>query len=264
VRVVLILALAAFGGSGTGAETVNCHDQVRNLVTRTLTGDCKGTTITENEADTLLAPRRQPGLEGSGTGDLRGIKGYGTGLIVSPDGHVLTSLHIVKSCDVLRLLDPRGRESAARMLAEDPERDLALIISDFTGQSVARIDPAPLTSGDEVTLSGYPYRGTIPRRPSVLSAGIPELKVPGGQVPLAAAIRRGHSGSPVLDDAGRVRGIVRARVNTPKVFAMTGEIVTDIGLATPASDVLAFLAKFGLPRSSGDQWGVSVVRVDCR
>jgi hypothetical protein len=54
-------------------------------------------------------------------------------------------------------------------------------------------------------------------------------------------VRRGNSGGPVLDRAGRIVGIVVAKVNTPQVYATTGRVVRNVGIAIRLPIALDFL-----------------------
>jgi len=53
--------------------------------------------------------------------------GMGSGVIISPDGLVLTNSHVVDGAKELRLTDTEGRSMAARLIGEDPDTDLALV-----------------------------------------------------------------------------------------------------------------------------------------
>ncbi len=51
----------------------------------------------------------------------------GSGVVISPDGLVLTNSHVVEGARELRLTDTEGRSMAARLIGEDPDTDLALL-----------------------------------------------------------------------------------------------------------------------------------------
>ena len=53
--------------------------------------------------------------------------GMGSGVVISPDGLVLTNSHVVDGARELRLTDTEGRSMEARLIGEDPDTDLALL-----------------------------------------------------------------------------------------------------------------------------------------
>jgi S1-C subfamily serine protease len=63
-------------------------------------------------------------------GNGRPAGGVGSGVILSPDGLVLTNSHVVEGGREFRLTDSEGRVMEARLLGEDPDTDLALLRAD--------------------------------------------------------------------------------------------------------------------------------------
>ena len=57
----------------------------------------------------------------------QGRGGVGSGVIIAPDGLVLTNSHVVEGAKDLRLTDAEGRVMDARVIGEDPDTDLALL-----------------------------------------------------------------------------------------------------------------------------------------
>src|SRR5689334_19000623 len=72
--------------------------------------------------------------------------GVGSGVVISPDGLVLTNSHVVNGARELHLTDSEGRTTQARLLGEDPDTDLALL------RAVAARDLPSATLGDSKKL----------------------------------------------------------------------------------------------------------------
>lgn len=140
----------------------------------------------------------------------------GSGVTVQP-GLVVTNAHVVAGADEVQLQRPDGQRVPATVVRFDPARDLALLAADQLGQ-----EPLPLAEievGAEGMSIGYPGGQSTPR-PAPLR--IDDRRIASGTdiygeetterevLFLSAQLRQGDSGSPVLDDQGRVGGIVFA------------------------------------------------------
>ncbi len=68
-----------------------------------------------------------------GSGGVRGVPHYGTGILVSPDGHVLTVYSVMLDTPDLRVHLPDGRRFHAKVVATEPQLDLALVKIDKVG-----------------------------------------------------------------------------------------------------------------------------------
>ncbi len=162
-------------------------------------------------------------------------KGYavtslGSGVIVSPDGYVLTNNHVVERGARFRvgLLD--GRELIAKVVGTDPSSDLAVLKLDTKERlphvPVARSDD--LLIGETVIAIGNPFGLSHTVTTGVVSAVHRNFKT--GErtlfdfIQTDASINPGNSGGPLLDIDGRLIGI-----NT----AIIGERSAGIGFAIP-------------------------------
>jgi S1-C subfamily serine protease len=189
-------------------------------------------------ARALSPPFRPPGFEA-----LRRA-GVGTGFYIASD-RVLTNFHVVDGCKGITVGNNReGAEAVAKMIAGDRGADLAALSTDARVEKPAQIQMA--ISGPpsiDLAIVGYPERGlpVLEAELDLVSAGEDDLKSESSRYPFIGAVRRGNSGSPVLDLSGAVVGVVTAKVNTPAVYQSTGEVIDNLGFAIPNRTVLKFL-----------------------
>ncbi|MBV8567035.1 MAG: trypsin-like peptidase domain-containing protein, partial [Methylobacteriaceae bacterium] len=145
-------------------------------------------------------------------GDKRG--GSGSGVVVSPDGLVLTNSHVVQGARGVEVTVPDGRHFSARVLGDDPDTDLALVRIDENATLAAAIlgDSKRLRRGQIAIAIGNPLGFDATVTTGVVSALGRSLRARTGHViedviQTDAALNPGNSGGPLVSSAGEVIGI---------------------------------------------------------
>lgn len=141
----------------------------------------------------------------------------GSGWVLSPE-HVVTNAHVVAGSDRVQVsVRGTGRERAARVVAFDPRRDVAVL--EVPGLPARRLPQGgDLATGDAAVLAGFPgddglWVGAARVRGTLTAQGQDIYGRPGVVreiYSLRAQVRRGASGGPVLDRQGEVVGMVFA------------------------------------------------------
>jgi len=191
-------------------------------------------------------PQQTDGPEKSTPPEPEGNR-FGTGFVVSSQGHILTNNHVVAGC---RALTTR-QGKPLHVLSRNASSDLALLQADFAPGSVAvfRAGPSPKL-GDSVVAFGFPLPGLLSSDGNV-SAGI--LSATSGLqndvrfVQISAPVQPGNSGGPLFDTSGHVIGVVVAKLDAIRVAQATGDVPQNVNFAVHWSEVRAFLEEAGVP-----------------
>ncbi|MFX1680903.1 trypsin-like peptidase domain-containing protein [Mitsuaria sp. CC2] len=173
--------------------------------------------------------------------------GLGSGVIVSPEGYVLTNNHVVAGATEIRVQLADGRDTPARLVGTDPETDLAVLRITLP-PPLPVIHPGKageLQVGDVVLAIGNPFNVGQTVTSGIISAlGRTQLGLSTFEnfIQTDAAINPGNSGGALVDVQGRLVGINTA------IYSRTGGGSLGIGFAIPvdsAYQVLEALVKDG-------------------
>lgn len=140
--------------------------------------------------------------------------GLGSGVIISPDGYIVTNNHVVQGATDIRVTLHDRRILAAKLIGHDKLTDLAVIkVNAADLPSVPWGDSTKLHPGQSVLAFGNPlgFRFTVTRGiVSALNRPNPyaqDRRSPGEFIQTDAAINPGNSGGPLVDARGEVVGI---------------------------------------------------------
>jgi serine protease DegQ len=169
----------------------------------------------------------------------------GSGVIVSPDGYILTNNHVVEAADDIEVVLADGRKAPARIVGTDPETDLAVIRIAAKNLPVIVLGHADQARvGDVVLAIGNPFGVGQTVTMGIISAvGRNNLHINQFEnfIQTDAAINFGNSGGALIDTSGNLIGINSA------IYSQTGGSV-GIGFAIPvttAKSVMESIIKTG-------------------
>ncbi|NNM70686.1 MAG: Do family serine endopeptidase [Gallionella sp.] len=178
-------------------------------------------------------PRFKFFFDEQGDAEPQSNSSLGSGVIVSPDGYILTNQHVVEAADQIEVALSDGRKASAHVIGSDPETDLAVIKIDLPGKlaaiTFAHADQARI--GDVVLAIGNPFGVGETVTMGIVSAlkrdhlGLNTFE---NFIQTDAAINPGNSGGALVDVNGNLIGINSA------IYSPNGGSL-GIGFAIPVS-----------------------------
>ena len=184
------------------AEAVNrTAPAVVSIYTRTLVSEPLGMEFSDPLFSALYRDRMVT----------RPRQGLGSGVIISSDGLILTTLHVIANVDDILVALWDGRIAEASVVGADPGSDLALLRIDLNELPVASLsDNAGLRTGDVVLAIGNAYGLSHTVTQGIISAtGRGHLNLAGHEdfIQTDTAINAGNSGGALINSRGEVVGI---------------------------------------------------------
>jgi serine protease DegQ len=165
----------------------------------------------------------------------RRASGLGSGVVVSPEGYILTNNHVIDTADEIEVALQDGRKFAARIVGRDPESDVAVlrIKSPQALPAITFASSKSLNVGDVVLAIGNPFGvGQTVTMGIVSALGRSHLGINTFEnfIQTDAAINPGNSGGALVDTEGHLVGINTA------IYSRSGGSL-GIGFAIPADSV---------------------------
>jgi len=182
------------------------------------------------------APQRHPHADDPifrfffGERDDQPQAGLGSGVIVSPEGYLLTNHHVIEGANDIEVRLADGREARAEVVGTDPETDIAVLKVALTSLPVVALgDVGRLQVGDAVLAIGNPFNVGQTVTAGIVSAlGRNRLGLSTFEnfIQTDAAINPGNSGGALVDARGALVGINTA------IYSESGGSL-GIGFAVP-------------------------------
>ncbi len=153
------------------------------------------------------------------------IVAFGSGVIISPDGYIVTNNHVVDGADKITVTFNDKTEKEARVIGTDPSTDLALIKVDGNDlEYLTYGDSDKLKVGEWVLAVGNPFNLTSTVTAGIVSAKARNINILGAPsaiesyIQTDAVVNRGNSGGALVNSKGELVGINAAIASHTGVY----------------------------------------------
>lgn len=156
----------------------------------------------------------------------REVKGYGSGVIITSDGYIVTNNHVVENAEKVTVKLNDNREFDAQVVGRDPSTDIALL--KVKGENLPYIkfgDSDQLKLGEWVLAVGNPFNLTSTVTAGIVSAKGRDLGISDNNYQIEsfiqtdAALNVGNSGGALVNTSGQLVGITCAIVSPSGAYA---------------------------------------------
>lgn len=183
---------------------------------------------------------------------------WGSGIVVSSDGYILTNTHVINEGEraTVQLYD--GTTCAAKLVAADSQSDVAILKIEKTGLTPAVFASSKnIRTGDAVCAIGNPLSPdySLTMTNGIISATSREISYNGAVMNLLqtdTSINEGNSGGPLFNDRGQVIGITNMKI----VSSFSN--IEGIGFAIPSDTLQSIVAAL---MNDGAVYGRSTIGV---
>lgn len=170
-------------------------------------------------------------------------KGSGTGFLMTEDGYLVTSEHVVSDGRTLRVLT-RGGVVNARVVKVDAANDLALLKVEGNYTPLPVVPSRTVKLGSTVATVGFPNIGLQGFAPKLAKGEIAALSGPQDDArffQISAPVQPGNSGGALVDERGNVVGVVAAKLDAAAALKSSGSLPENVNYAVKSSYLLSFL-----------------------
>lgn len=163
---------------------------------------------------------------GPGNSQPREVRGFGSGVIVSDDGYIVTNNHVIDEADEVDVTLNDKRTFSAEVLGRDPSTDIALLKIKATGLPFVKFgDSDAIRLGEWVLAVGNPFNLTSTVTAGIVSARGRSLNLLDNQyriesfIQTDAALNQGNSGGALVNTRAELIGITSAIISPSGSYA---------------------------------------------
>jgi Do/DeqQ family serine protease len=163
---------------------------------------------------------------GPGAGQPREVRGFGSGVIVTADGYIVTNNHVIEEADEVDVTLNDKRTFAAEVVGRDPSTDIAVLKVKATGLPYIRFGNSDaIRLGEWVLAVGNPFNLTSTVTAGIVSAKGRSLGLLDNQyriesfIQTDAALNQGNSGGALVNVRGELIGISTAIISPSGAYA---------------------------------------------
>jgi len=238
------VAPVSFAPTEDAEEFVDAAEKSLNAVVHIRTEIVKQSTSYEDFFGALLGQ-----LYGNGTFQMpeNRLIGFGSGVVLSADGYIVTNNHVVEGADKVEVTFNDKHKKSATVIGTDPKTDLALIKVDDTNlEYLVFGDSDKVRIGQWVLAVGNPFNLTSTVTAGIVSAKARNINILGDNstiesfIQTDAVVNKGNSGGALVDTEGKLIGINAAIASHTGVyegysFAIPSNIVKKV-----VSDIMTY------------------------
>tara|TARA_Y100000590_G_C15737839_1_gene1019209 strand:- start:2337 stop:3764 length:1428 start_codon:yes stop_codon:yes gene_type:complete len=169
--------------------------------------------------------------------------GSGSSFQINSEGYIITNEHVVNGCQYIEVKN-RYINTEAKVIAKDPQHDLALVLMNESGDLYYNLSGEPARILDEITVAGYPYGDDLSSSVKVtkgIVSSITGISDNYSDFQIDAAVQPGNSGGPVINNFGNVVGVAAAKLDYNFTLQEYGDPAENINFGVKSSILINFL-----------------------
>jgi Do/DeqQ family serine protease len=181
---------------------------------------------TKSKAETTYTNPLYEFFFGENPNKVQPVLGFGSGVIISSDGYIVTNHHVIKGADDISVKLNDNREFGAKLIGDDPSTDLALIKIDAKDLPFITFGSSDdLKLGEWVLAVGNPFNLTSTVTAGIISAKARNLNILDNNYKIEsyiqtdAAMNPGNSGGALVNIRGELVGINSAIISPSGGYA---------------------------------------------